>query len=95
MYLQSDGKWRSDFEVLFIQLDAKSKLLDATNKTFTGSFAQPEYEKMVRGPMDVPVTLKFVPHATTLCVILRDDNSESIGSVHIPLDKYAAAAALR
>jgi VWFA-related protein len=95
LYLQSDGKWRSDFEVLFIQLDAKSKLLDATNKTFTGSFAQPEYEKMVRGPMDVPVTLKFVPHATTLCVILRDDNSESIGSVHIPLDKYAAAAALR
>ncbi len=94
LYLQSDGKWRSDFEILFIQLDAKSKLLDATNKTFTGSFAQPEYEKMVRGPMNVPVTLKFVPHATTLCVILRDDNSESIGSVHIPLNKYAAAAVL-
>ncbi len=92
--LQSDGDWTSNFEILFMQMDAKNKLLDATNKIFTGSFAQSAYDKMIRAPMSIPVALKFMPHATVLCVILRDANSESIGSVHIPLEKYMAAAGL-
>jgi hypothetical protein len=89
--MQEDGHWKGNFEVMFMQMDAKYKLLDATQKNVDADLDQKEYAEIVRKGWDLPVQLKFMPGATLLCVILHDKSSNAAGSVRIPLAAYAAA----
>jgi VWFA-related protein len=91
--VQENGHWKGNFEVMFMQLSAKSKLLDAAQKKVDADLDSKEYAEIVRNGWDLPVQLKLVPGATVLCVILHDKSSNAAGSVRIPLAAYTAAGA--
>jgi len=81
----SDGHWKGNFEIMFMQLDLKNKLLDATQKDAYADLNPNEYAEVVQKGWDLPTQLKIMPGATVLCVILHEKNSDAVGSVHIPL----------
>lgn len=86
--LQSNGHWTGNFEVMFMQIGSKNKLLDATRKDVSADLDSAEYANRSQKGWDLPVSLKFMPGAMQLCVILHDKSSDAAGSVHIPLAKY-------
>ena len=85
---QDNGHWKGDFEVVFIQLGDKKKVLDVTTKDVEADIEPGKYTAAAQAGYNLPVTLKFMLGATQLCVILRDKSSDSVGSVHIPLARY-------
>lgn len=91
--MQENGHWKGNFEVMFMQIDAKSKLLDATQKSVDADLDPKEYAEISQKGWDLPVQLKLMPGATLLCVILHDMSSNAVGSVRIPLAAYAAPGA--
>jgi hypothetical protein len=92
---QKDGRWAGSFELMFMQLSDKEKLLDATQKDVNADLSPEKFEALARQGWVLPVDLKFMPGATMLCVILHDKNTEAVGSVRIPLTRYSAALVSR
>jgi len=90
---QENGRWSGQFELMFMQIGPKNKLLDATHKDVDADLDAAEYAKVSQQGWDLLADLKFMPAAQQLCVILHDKSSDSVGSVHIPLASYAAASA--
>lgn len=89
--LQDDGKWKGSFEVVFMQMGKNNKLLDLTVKSVDAELSEEEYADAAKEGYQLPANLKFMPGAEELCVILRDGLSDAAGSVHIPLERYAAS----
>jgi len=87
----ANGHWTGSFEVMFIQLDEKNKLLDATQKDIEADLAPDKYAGAIQRGVSIPAQLEWKPGATLLCVILHDKNTDDVGSVRIPLARYAAA----
>jgi hypothetical protein len=85
----ADSRWAGHFEVLYLQLDAKNFILDATDKTIDADFSAAEYAGFSSKAVDFPADLKLMPRAATLCVILHDTASDAVGSVQIPLSEIA------
>ncbi len=90
---QDDGRWKGSFEVVFLQMDAKNKVLDVTQKEIEANIGPDQYDALSRTGWTMPVSLKFMPGAAILCVILRDKLSDTVGSLHIPLAPYSAPLA--
>jgi len=92
---QKNGRWAGNFELMFMQLSDKEKLLDATQKDVNADLTPKRFEALAKRGWDLPVDLKFMPGATMLCVILHDKSTEAVGSVRIPLTRYSAALVAR
>jgi VWFA-related protein len=88
--IQDTRRWKGSFEVLFLQIGAKNKLLDLSQKSIDADMDANQYASAGRKGFDLPVDLKFFPGAEQLCVVLRDKLSDAVGSVHIPLQSYSA-----
>lgn len=89
--VQGDGKWKGSFEVVFMQVGKKNKLLDLTAKSVDAELNEKEYANASQEGYQLPADLKFMPGAVQLCVIVRDKLSDAAGSVHVPLESYAAS----
>lgn len=89
---EANGHTVGHFEIMFMQIGAKNKLLDATQKQIDANLKADEYSKMTKGgwALTVPVPVKL--GAQTLCVILHDESSDAVGSVRIPLATYFDSA---
>jgi hypothetical protein len=85
----SDGRWTGSFQIEFLQLDDKNHVLDATEKSLDVNLLPADFPNVAQHGLEVPASLPSMPHAAVLCVIVRDRNSDAIGSVRIPLEKYA------
>jgi VWFA-related protein len=92
---QKNGRWAGNFELMFMQLGDKEKLLDATQKDVNADLTPERFEALAKQGLDLPVDLKLMPGATMLCVILHDKSTEAVGSVRIPLTRYSAALVAR
>jgi VWFA-related protein len=90
---QANGRWKGSFEVVFMQIGNKNKLLDLTQKDVDGDLDAKEYAAVSEKGWDLPAQLRFMPGANVLCVILRDKASDAVGSVRIPLERYATGPA--
>lgn len=88
--LQDDGRWKGSFEVVFMQIGKSNKLLDLTAESMDAELSAREYADASQEGYQLPADLKFMPGVVKLCVILRDKLSDAAGSVHIPLERYAA-----
>ena len=88
-----NGHRKGSFEVMFMQLDPKNKLLDATQKDIEADLDPQEYAAISQKGWDLFAQLNFKPGATLLCVIRHDTASDGVGSVRIPLVRYSAAPA--
>lgn len=89
--LQDDGKWKGSFEAVFMQLGKNNKLLDLTAESVDAELSAREFANASHEGYQLPADLKFMPGVVELCVILRDKLSDAAGSVHIPLERYAAS----
>ena len=89
-----NGHHKGSFEVMFMQLDPKNKLLDATQKDVDADLDPNEFDAVSQKGWDLPVQLNFKPGTTLLCVILHDKASDAVGSVRIPLARYSRAATM-
>jgi hypothetical protein len=85
---RADGRWKGSFEVVFIQIGEKNKLLDLTQKDVDGDVDAMGYAAVAEKGWDLTTRLKLMKGANTLCVILRDKGSDAVGSVHVPLGRY-------
>lgn len=86
-----NGQIVGHFEIEFMQIDAKNKLLNATQKQIDADLRPAEYSKMTKGGWALAVRLPAKAGAQNLCVILHDEASDEVGSIHIPLAPYAQA----
>ena len=84
--IQENGHWKGNFEIVFMQIGAKNKLLDATQKDVEADLDAKKYAEVSQKGWDLPTILKLMPGATVLSVILHDKSSDAAGSVRIPLD---------
>ena len=84
-----DGHWTGDFELMFVQ-SGGHKILTATPRGIHADLKPQQYPYAARHGWDMPVELKVIPGAEMLSVILYDDATNSVGSVHIPLARYIA-----
>jgi hypothetical protein len=91
---KADGRTAAHFEVMFMQIGAKHKLLDATQKQVDGELT-PRESTTSKGGWTLPVRLPIKPRARLLCVILHDEASEAVGSIHIPLAGPESALNIR
>jgi hypothetical protein len=89
---QGNGRWTGNFRIEFMQLDATNHVLDATEKSLDVNLLPADFPRVVQHGLDLPATLPFKPHAAVLCVIIQDMNSDDVGLVRIPLEKYASRA---
>jgi len=87
------GHWRGNFEVVFMQLGDKNRFLDVTQKSVEADLNAKEYMDIAQNGWDLEAKLKFMPGAELLCVILHDQSTDEVGSVRIPLARYAAVLA--
>lgn len=86
-----NGHRKGSFEVMFMQLDPKNKVLDATQKDVEADLDSQEYATITQKGWDLSAQLNFKPGATLLCVIIHDKASGAVGSVRIPLARYSPA----
>ena len=91
MLALEDGKWKGSFELVFMQMGKNNKLLDLTAASVDAELSAKEYANASRDGYQLPADLKFMPGVVELCVIVRDKLSDAAGSVHIPLERYAAS----
>jgi hypothetical protein len=89
---QTNGHSIGNFEVMFMQVGEKGKLLEATQRDVDADLTPEEYAEVAKNGWDLPAELKFMPGAEYLCVILHDKSSEAVGSVRIPLAGYGSPA---
>ena len=85
----NNGHRKGSFEVMFMQLDPKNKLLDATQKDIEADLDPQEYAAISQKGWDLSAQLTFKQGATLLCVIIHDKASDAVGSVRIPLARYS------
>lgn len=90
--VQNDGRSTGHFEVVFMQLGEKNRLLDATQKQIDANLKPEEYAKRSKSGWQMVVPLPVKPAAELLCVILHDEATDAVGSVRIPLTQYLSAA---
>lgn len=86
----SADEWDSDFEVLFFQLDPKNKILDVTTQSIALNFTQEKYSEALKRGIKTLENLHLKPGAVVLYVIVHDKMTDAVGSVRIPLNRYAA-----
>ena len=92
---QSNGHSTANTEILFMQIGDKGKLLNATQKSVDADLSPEEFSAAVQKGWDIPVELTLLPGADYLCVILHDYRTDEVGSVRIPLARYATSPAAR
>jgi VWFA-related protein len=92
---KANGRTAAHFEIMFMQIGAKDKLLDATRKQVDGELTPREYAATPKGCWTLPVRLPIKPGAQLLCVILHDEASDEVGSIRIPLTGPESALNVR
>jgi len=92
---RQNGRWTGHFELIFMQLGKTDILLDVTRKDVDPDLTPEEYAKVSQAGWEEPAQLKIMPGADVLCVIVHDENTDAVGSVHIPLARYRFAPASR
>ncbi|MGH9734397.1 MAG: VWA domain-containing protein, partial [Candidatus Acidiferrales bacterium] len=82
---EPNGHTVGHFEIEFMQIGARNKLLDATQKQIDADLKPQEYAAMTKGGWTLTAHLPLKAGTQTLCVILHDESSDEVGSIHIPL----------
>jgi VWFA-related protein len=79
------GTWKGKFEIAFLQADDKGKILDATEKFVDMNLQPTTYKNILRSGVTLSARLPSFLDATKLSVIVLDESTGTVGSVHIPL----------
>lgn len=89
---EPNGHWTGRFEIVFAQLDGQHHVIGLTPRQINANLPPDKHVELFRNGWNLPVRLGIKPGTQTLCVILHDENSDAVGSVHIPLRNAAQTA---
>lgn len=91
--LEHEGDtWNGALDVLFVQMDAKSKVIKGETKTIQLHLSQMKYEQVQRVGAIFTLNAPIVANAAQVRVVVRDVSSGSVGSITIPLAKLFSDA---
>lgn len=86
--------WTGGFDTVFVQLDNKSTVLNATDDPVRFMLSTDQFRQVTQHGGSYTDTVSLSPQASQLRVVVRDTPSGRIGSVGIPLARYFSSAAL-
>lgn len=93
--LQQEARgWTGGFDTVFVQLDGKSAVLNATDDPIRFLLSADQYRQATQHGGSYTETVTLSPQASQLRVVVRDTPSGRIGSVAIPLAHYFSSAVL-
>jgi VWFA-related protein len=82
---QQNATWNDAVEVVFLQLDEKSRVIEAHPLRLPLAVDSATYELLMKEGMVLSREVQVLPNSAGVQVIVRDGGSGRIGSVHIPL----------
>jgi VWFA-related protein len=85
---QHGARWAGSVEIAFLQLDGLGKIINKVERSFSMDFGPPEYEQKPSGEITTTGTVRLLPQAKRVCVVVRDNSSGRFGSLFIPVEKY-------
>jgi len=85
---QENGHWTGTFDVVVLQVDGRH-ILSMTPRGVHADVKPEQYPEVSKHGWELPLQFKLDPGATTLTVLLYDDLADTVGSVRIPLARYA------
>jgi VWFA-related protein len=80
-----NATWNDAVEVAFLQLDDRSRVIEAHPVRLPLAIDSERYELLLKQGMVLSRDVQVLPNSAALQVIVRDNGSGRIGSVHIPL----------
>lgn len=91
---QAAHGWTGGFDTVFVQLDSKSAVLNATDDPIRFLLSADQYRQATQHGGSYTETVSLSPQASQLRVVVRDTPTGRIGSVAIPLAHYFSSSAL-
>ena len=85
---QHGARWAGFVEIAFVQLDKLGKIINKVDRGFSMDFGPPEYEQEPSGEITTTGTVRVLPQAKRICIVVRDNSSGRFGSLFIPVEKY-------
>lgn len=85
---QQDGVFAGMVDLMFIQLDRESKVVDMTNQRYLLNLLPATYERSAEEGFTLTKDVGIRVNATQLRVVLRDSSTGLAGAVAVPLEKY-------
>ena len=79
------GRWRGELDVMYIELDGRNTVLDATHDEVKLDFSPDEFQSVANSGVRFEEKLPSFASAAMLTIIVRDTASGTVGSLHIPL----------
>lgn len=88
MFQESGGRQNGNLEVILVQKDANTKVLDTDSKNLEFSFEPERYQALLKSGMTLIRNLPMKAGATQVRIIVRDSLSGATGSVLVPLKSF-------
>jgi VWFA-related protein len=85
-----DGHWIGTLQSIFLQLDNTGRILHVDDRTFHSDFDAATYQQGLQRGITDTRRVRVLPDAAQLCIVVRDANSSSMGSVYLPVAKYVS-----
>jgi VWFA-related protein len=87
-FAQREGAWTGAVDVVFVQLDAKNRIVDSSDETFDLKFSPERFRQVVKDRLNYSKRIVIEGDAATLRVVVRDATTGAMGSVTIPVERY-------
>ena len=85
---RQDGVFAGMVNLLFVQLDQESKVVDMGQQHYLLNLLPATYERSAQEGFTLTKDVRIRSNATQLRVVLRDDSTGLAGAVAVPLEKY-------
>ena len=86
----AEGRWTGVLDVIIVQQDGASKLLDSSTGEVDLQFNRDEYEQHLAAGVTFYRNIQLQPGLVTLRVLVQDRNSGLLGSLIVPASRIAA-----
>ena len=86
------GVFAGMVNLLFIQLDQESKVVDMGQQHYFLNLLPATYERSAQEGFTLTKDVRIRSNANQLRVVLRDDSTRLAGAVAVPLEKYFPGA---
>ena len=91
-FAERDGQRTAAVDVVFVQLDAKNRIVDSSDETFDLKFSPERFRQVLKDGLNYSKRIALEGDAVTLRVVVRDATTGTVGSVTIPVGPYLSGA---
>jgi len=88
----TEAGWRARLDIVFVQLDAKNRIVDSSDETFDLKLSTERLRQVQQDGLNYSKEISLQPDAATLRVLVRDATTGATGSLAVPLAAYFSRA---